>query len=358
MLFSGKVADNAVNGRDFMSHTDCEEAPWWEVDLLSPYHISEVVILNRLDCCAERLNGVIIEVLDHNGTVIAQAQHDAGRDGVIEDMWAAIFDEFMIGSKVRVSMIHPPGTCDFLNLAEVQVMGICQESDACYTGATCEHGNVALCKMAESSSVRNGAAAIKATDGEASISMTTCESDPWWMVDLETRRDVSEVVVYNRRDCCQEQLNGALIELMDSFGNVLTTAQHDVATMGVISDVWSVKFREENVRYVRVSTHHLNGTCAPLDLAEVHVMSDCEQDDACLTGWDCENKPLALPMEEEEKKTRSLTSVEHRARPMQPEKKKRSLTWVDYSAFPISEEEKIKRSLAKVEATLIGFEEN
>ena len=158
------------------------------------------------------------------------------------------------------------------------------------------HRDVAQCKKAEQSSTRNGAAAIKATSGEGSaLAMTTCEQDPWWMVDLETHRDVSEVVIYNRRDCCFEQLNGVMVELLDSFGTVLTTAQHNVVTEGPIKSIWSTKFQEENVRYVRVSTHHLNGTCAPLDLAEVHVMSLCEGDDACLTGWDCENESLEQP---------------------------------------------------------------
>lgn len=240
----------------------------------------------------------MVELLDHNGTSIKSMQHDPGQEGVIEDYWIANFDhdDFYMASKVRVSILHPPGTCNFLNIADVQVMGSCQESDACYTGATCEHGNVAQCKKAEQSSTRNGAAAIKATSGESgAISMTLPEEDPWWMVDLETRRDVSEVVVYNRRDCCFEQLNGVQVELLDSFGAVLTTAQHDVLVEGPITDVWSTKFQEENVRYVRVSTHHLNGTIVPLDLAEVHVMSLCEGDDACLTEWDCEHESLNNP---------------------------------------------------------------
>jgi hypothetical protein len=290
----GSVANNAVNGRDALSHTMCEERPWWEVDLLGQYHVGEVVIFNRIDCCAERLSGVIVELLDHDGNSLAGVQHDPATMGVITDKWIATFDhlDFFMTSKVRISQMHPQGTCDFLNMADVQVMGICKEGDACYTGSKCEHGNVAQCKKATQSSVRNGAVAIKATDGEETVAMTKCEAEPWWMVDLETRRDVSEVVVYSRRDCCHENLNGVLVELMDSFGNTLETAQHDVDTMGVIESLWSTKFDVENVRYVKVSTQHVNGTCAPLDLAEVHVMSLCEDKDACLTGWDCENQPL------------------------------------------------------------------
>lgn len=247
----GSIANNAINGIDSLSHTDCEENPWWEVDLLGVYHVSEVIIFNRVDCCAERLSGVMVELLDHNGTTLKLIQHDASQEGIIEDKWIAYFDQFdfYMASTVRISTLHAPGTCGFLNMADVQVMGICQEGDACYTGSTCAHGDVAQCKKAEQSSTRNGAAAIKATNGEnGDIAMTTCEQEPWWMVDLETRRDVSEVVVYNRLDCCSEQLNGVTVSLLDSFGTVLATTQHDLDTEGVIDSVWSTKFHEENVR--------------------------------------------------------------------------------------------------------------
>merc|ERR1712194_112563 len=170
-------------------------------------------------------------------------------------------------------------------------MGICQEGDACLYGHECAGSNVAQCKKAEQSSTFNGAAAIKATDGTESMTKTDCEEQPWWMVDLERRRDVSEVVVHNRRDCCMEELNGVKVELMDSFGNVLKEAQHDVMTDGIIDNVWSTKFAQDNVRFVKVS-NEVNGTCSSLALSEVHVISLCGETDACFTGWDCENESL------------------------------------------------------------------
>ncbi|CAB9528663.1 F5/8 type C domain [Seminavis robusta] len=298
----GFVASNAVNGTGTrLAHTECEEKPWWEVDLLDDYPVSEVIVFNRLDGYQDRLNGILVELLDANGTTIAEMQHDPSADGVIRDDWSADFNQidFFIARKVRLSISNPPGSCEFLNLADVQVMSICREGDACLKGESCTDGNVAQCKLSEQSSTLDGAVAIKATDGEETLSMTECEPEPWWMVDLETRRDVSEVVLFNRRDCCFEQLNGVLVELMDSFGNLLNSAQHDVEEDGIINSVWSAKFEEENVRYVKVSTKHFNGTCAPLELAEVQVMSRCEEEDACKTGRNCENVPLVeLPKED------------------------------------------------------------
>lgn len=175
-------------------------------------------------------------------------------------------------------------------------MSVCKPGDACMLAKpNCEHGNVAQCKKASQSTTRNGMTAIKATDGEETMALTKCENNPWWEVDLETRREVSEVVVMNRRDCCWEQLNGLLVELKDAFGNTIYSVQHDPATMGEINNVWSVDIPDvEHVLFVRVSTQQPEGECMHLDLVEVQVMAKCELGDACLTGdVDCENKVIA-----------------------------------------------------------------
>lgn len=114
-------------------------------------------------------------------------------------------------------------------------------------------------------------------------------------MDLETRREVSEVVIMNRRDCCFEQLNGVLVELKDAFGNTIYSAQHDPVTEGEINSVWRAFIPDvEHVRFVKVSTQQPEGECMPLDLVEVQVMAKCELGDACLTGdMDCENKSIA-----------------------------------------------------------------
>jgi hypothetical protein len=176
-----------------------------------------------MDGDQERLNGALVDLSDANGAVIDGIKHDATVDRVIQDDCSSRFSHFgfYMASKVRVSVSHPSGTCGYLNMADVQVMRICQshEPDAFLTGAHCSNGKrSAKCQ----SEAQPGMVAIKTTDEEAVLSMTKCESDPCWMVDLETRRDVSEVVLFNRRDCCFDQLNGVLVELMDSFGNPLT----------------------------------------------------------------------------------------------------------------------------------------
>ncbi|KAI4811248.1 hypothetical protein KUCAC02_014162 [Chaenocephalus aceratus] len=36
--------------------------PWWRVDLLESYIVTSIIITNRADCCAERLNGAEVHI--------------------------------------------------------------------------------------------------------------------------------------------------------------------------------------------------------------------------------------------------------------------------------------------------------
>ncbi|WP_036262301.1 discoidin domain-containing protein [Methylocapsa aurea] len=58
-------ASQAVSGaiqRPFAFHTDLEDRPWWQVDLLSVYPIESIVIHNRLDGFADRARTLRVEV--------------------------------------------------------------------------------------------------------------------------------------------------------------------------------------------------------------------------------------------------------------------------------------------------------
>ncbi|KAL0189885.1 hypothetical protein M9458_016984, partial [Cirrhinus mrigala] len=52
------------------SSTNNETNPWWRLDLHDVYRVSEVVITNRKDCCADRIKGAEIRIgssLENNG---------------------------------------------------------------------------------------------------------------------------------------------------------------------------------------------------------------------------------------------------------------------------------------------------
>ena len=60
-------ASNAVDGEKGLhyterTHTYEETSPWWRVDLGRVEPVAEVNILNRGDCCGDRLNGAEMRV--------------------------------------------------------------------------------------------------------------------------------------------------------------------------------------------------------------------------------------------------------------------------------------------------------
>jgi hypothetical protein len=83
--------------------------------------------------------------------------------------------------------------------------------------------NVALNKAASASSRYGGTFNPQvAVDGFAglrsfsSIFHSNQASGDWWMVDLGQAYNVRSVVYYNRRDCCQNRMNGGLIQLLNA----------------------------------------------------------------------------------------------------------------------------------------------
>lgn len=74
--------------------------------------------------------------------------------------------------------------------------------------------NIALGKTASQSSTDFGGLASRGNDGStngdyfggSSVTHTAAETNPWWQVDLATIRQVDQVQVYNRLDCCSNRL--------------------------------------------------------------------------------------------------------------------------------------------------------
>jgi len=62
---------NGTFGSGSVTHTNCTDpAASWQVNLGSDTQIARIVLWNRTDCCSERLNNGVLEVLDASGTVI------------------------------------------------------------------------------------------------------------------------------------------------------------------------------------------------------------------------------------------------------------------------------------------------
>jgi hypothetical protein len=67
----GGVASRAIDGNTngvywdgSVTHTQQEVEAWWEVDLGSEFKLFDIVVWNRTDCCADRLNPFLLELFD------------------------------------------------------------------------------------------------------------------------------------------------------------------------------------------------------------------------------------------------------------------------------------------------------
>ncbi|XP_068136066.1 uncharacterized protein [Hyperolius riggenbachi] len=216
----GSGAQNAIDGNldnyyyaDSCTHTNDDVSPWWRVDLLQPHKISKIVIINRADCCWDRLTGASILIgnsLENNGN----NNPSCAEISSIQDSGALTFHcNDMVGRYVNIVI---RGKQQYLTLCEVQVIGVLYGE------------NVALNGEASQSSTYDGgiSTANKAIDGNldtnyhsGSCTHTNDDVSPWWRVDLLQPHKISTVVITNRADCCRERLNGASILIGKSLEN-------------------------------------------------------------------------------------------------------------------------------------------
>ena len=238
---NGNVPMHALSGDlTTMSETECERSPFWMVDLLSNRVVHAVKIMNRQDCCMENLDGLVVELLDSEDDTIAFVQHIPDNEGHFGEYWIAEFDN-VEAQKVRVSIQRPSGDCEILALASVQVYSMqSTDQDSCTIAAGdlgCDYGNVALCKPAIQSSTfeLDDTGAGNAVRHSTFLAHTECEVMPWWEVDLNSERIVTQIVIKNREDCCFERLNGLKLELFGS-SNELTAYFHRKYSLCILYD--------------------------------------------------------------------------------------------------------------------------
>ena len=143
--------------------------------------------------------------------------------------------------------------------------------------------NLSLGKVASQSTTRSaGGAASRAVDGNTSgawgnnsVTHTNTQRQPWWQVDLGDVRELTEVKLYNRTDCCTSRLANFHVLISEQpFGNrTLSELLSDTAVFkhfysGAAASSVTIPTRLSG-RYVRVQ---LSGSADILSLAEVQVM--------------------------------------------------------------------------------------
>lgn len=118
-------AKNAIDGNtdgnvwhNSVTHTQGENRPWWQVDLLGMFDLDLIVLWNRTDSCPERLTNFNVSVLDNlNSTIWTNDFFTAG--GSPSPSLTIDLPDNILGEIVRVRL----NGAEYLSLAEVQVFG-------------------------------------------------------------------------------------------------------------------------------------------------------------------------------------------------------------------------------------------
>uniref|UniRef100_A0A3P8N903 C-type lectin domain-containing protein n=1 Tax=Astatotilapia calliptera TaxID=8154 RepID=A0A3P8N903_ASTCA len=105
-------------GYSCCTHTGTQQNPWWRVDLLAVYKVTAVTIINRQDCCSERLLGAQILI----GDSLEQNGNTNSRCGVLESLAGTPTYTFQCNEmKGRYISVIIPGSPKILTLCEVEV---------------------------------------------------------------------------------------------------------------------------------------------------------------------------------------------------------------------------------------------
>ncbi|XP_070534535.1 uncharacterized protein [Ptychodera flava] len=153
-----------------------------------------------------------------------------------------------------------------------------QYCDVCGNGQTFTGDNIALNKRAWQTSVMSGGTASKAVDGfastfwgDGSCTHTNIEVDPWWEVDLEYTYFVTEIVITNRRDCCSERLEGAVVRVGSSMDITSNSQCGEAVSPYTAEESATISFKCASDTVGRYVSVQLEGKNQYLTLCEVEV---------------------------------------------------------------------------------------
>ncbi|MCX5745472.1 MAG: discoidin domain-containing protein [Proteobacteria bacterium] len=215
---SGRAVDNDLDGtwpHGSVTHTTGDPGNWFEIDLGAATLVDSVVVYNRTDCCADRLNFVRVELSTTPCDVkplgsVAAAQIGIQLDGRTSPAAPVNTLTFFTAPAARYVCLIQNAAAP-LSLAEVQVY------------ARAPAVNLARRGIARQSSVVLGAGADRAIDGNPdgnwlgnSVTHTNAGPNQWLELDLRSVQAVGTIAVMNRTDCCAARAAGVRVALSNT----------------------------------------------------------------------------------------------------------------------------------------------
>ena len=122
---------------------------------------------------------------------------------------------------------------------------------------------------AEASNAVDGNTSTKWAYNESNtITHTNPSTNPWWQVDLEVVHQISEIKIWNRTDCCWEDINDFFVIISGKENDPNKTILGPFSFSGPEEKSKSIKVEGVNGQHILIFTQ---GTNKRLTLAEVEV---------------------------------------------------------------------------------------
>lgn len=345
--------DGIVDDNNLLAYTGSGSLhEWMQIDLAENNQISEVIIWNRTNCCSNRLNNAYVLVSDTpfpNDTDLTTALANATFTYQIGDVSQEAIVSINVAQTGRYVRLQKSGNnegndnngANSLNILEFQVIGntlkvdlggdgVCGDVDVCpdfddnLIGTVCDDGDpcteLSIYKSdcncvpefnfasvgTPSLSTGSPTQASYLTDGIISnsfLSHTSNNSPHEWMeIDLGEVRNIKDVVIYNRTNCCKERLDNVymLISDMPFSSNYNLNAALSIADftyqIGDASQKDTLMIDVQQFgRYVRLQKSGNNNGGNYLNILELKINgalldSDgdgvCDAEDICSEGED------------------------------------------------------------------------
>ncbi len=249
---------NGAFGGGSVTHTDTEAEPWWEVDLGAQFVIEDIEIWNRTDCCSSQLSNYYVMVSNTPDPVVGQV---------------GVFQHFETDVAGSPSLIPIGATGRFLRIQKI-AGGPLSLAEVRIFGQPLVLVNLAAGQTATQSTTAFGGEAGLAIDGDTngvfgagSVTHTETEDGPWWEVDLGERGLIETIDIWNRTDCCGENLSNYWVLVSNSPnpepGSGTTFQLHVSAAAGSPTTIAV----NTPGRYVRIK----RSVVGPMSIAEVTV---------------------------------------------------------------------------------------
>jgi hypothetical protein len=123
-ITTNTISQLAVDGNIDGNHPNCSHTAltgphpaWWQVNFESPTTVRMVRIYNRADCCGDKLNGAVVELLGSGGTMLSAFEIANSAPAAIEDHGYGSSVHNVYSLRIR----HKSGVTSPLTLAEVEV---------------------------------------------------------------------------------------------------------------------------------------------------------------------------------------------------------------------------------------------